>query len=155
MVGDSLSLGTGLGDLFALGTALSLAAVFTVIRGSGGMNMIPAAALGALFSCLMALPFAGTLVPPPGTLVYLLLMAAVVMPLSFGLIILGPRHVPAPEVALLMLLETVLGPVWVWFGVGEAPTPVTFLGGGIVLGAVALHAAWRLARRSTAPRKPV
>jgi drug/metabolite transporter (DMT)-like permease len=61
--------------------------------------------------------------------------------------------VPAPEVALLMLLETVLGPLWVWLGVGEEPPPATFLGGAIVLGAVALHAAWRLSRRR-APAAP-
>ena len=152
VMGDSLSAGTGPGDLSALVTALTLAGIFTVIRGSGGLNMIPATALGALISASIALPFAGLsaaalLSPPAESLLYILLMGAVVMPLSFGLITLGPRHVPAPEVALLMLLETVLGPLWVWLGVGEEPPPATFLGGAIVLGAVALHAAWRLSRR--------
>ena len=50
-----------------------------------------------------------------------------------------------------MLLETVLGPLWVWMGVGETPTRATFLGGAVVLSAVALHAAWRLSRRRPAP----
>ena len=158
VVGDSLQAGTVWGDLSALVTATSLAAIFTVIRGSGGLNMIPATALGALISGLTALPFAGLplaglLVPPGDSWIYVLLMGALVMPLSFGLITLGPRHVPAAEVALLMLLETVLGPLWVWLGVGETPSRATFIGGAVVLGAVALHAAWRLTRRrSAAPR---
>ena len=86
------------------------------------------------------------------SLIYLVIMSAIVMPLSFGLITLGPRHVPAAEVALLMLLETVLGPLWVWMGIGETPTRATFIGGAVVLGAVGLHAAWRLLRRRRASR---
>jgi drug/metabolite transporter (DMT)-like permease len=147
VVGDSLGAGRLFGDLCALVTAISLAAIFTVIRGSGGLNMIPATALGALLSALAALPFSDALIVDPQSMIYLLINGAVIMPVSFGLITLGPRHVPAPEVALLMLLETVLGPLWVWLGVGETPTTATFIGGAVVLSAVALHAAWRLLRR--------
>jgi drug/metabolite transporter (DMT)-like permease len=147
VVGEGLGAGELFGNLCALVTAVSLAAIFTIIRGSGGLNMIPATALGALVSALIALPLAGPLVVDAESMVYMVVMGALVMPLSFGLITLGPRHVPAPEVALLMLLETVLGPLWVWMGVGETPAPATFLGGAVVLSAVALHAAWRLLRR--------
>jgi drug/metabolite transporter (DMT)-like permease len=151
VVADSLGAGRLFGDFCALVTAVSLAAIFTIIRGSGGLNMIPATALGALLSALIALPFSGALLAEGASLVYLVINGALIMPLSFGLITLGPRHVPAPEVALLMLLETVLGPLWVWMGVGETPTRATFLGGAVVLSAVALHAAWRLLRRRPAP----
>jgi drug/metabolite transporter, DME family len=48
--------------------------------------------------------------------------------------------VPAAELTLLSLTEVVLGPIWVWLGVGEVPSPLTLAGGAIVLGAVAYQA---------------
>ncbi len=48
----------------------------------------------------------------------------------------GSRHLPAAELALLALTEVVLGPVWVWLGIGETPSLATLLGGAIVLGAI-------------------
>lgn len=147
VVGGGFGQGTLTGDLFALLTALSLATTFTVLRRSRAHNMVPATALGALLTAIAVAPFAD-----PGSLSgerlgLMLLLGLVVLPIAFGLITLGPRSVPAPEVALLMLLETVLGPFWVWLGIGETPTTATFVGGAVVLAAVALHAAWRLARR--------
>ena len=66
------------------------------------------------------------------------------MPLSFGLITLGPRTIPAPEVALLLLLETVLGPIWVWLVIDEKPSEMTLVGGCVVISAVMLQSIWRL-----------
>ena len=59
---------------------------------------------------------------------------------GFVLITLGARYLPAAEVALLSLAETVLAPVWVWLGVGEVPTVLTLAGGAIVLSAVVAQA---------------
>jgi len=50
---------------------------------------------------------------------------------------IGSRHVPAAELALLSLTEVILAPVWVWIGVGEVPSLLTLVGGGIVLAAIA------------------
>ena len=58
----------------------------------------------------------------------------------------------AAEVGLLSLLETTLGPIWVWIGVGERPTDVALLGGVFVIGALALNGLYGLTRaRATAP----
>ncbi|MEQ8603412.1 MAG: DMT family transporter [Marivibrio sp.] len=147
VVGGGFSAGTSVGDLFALLTAFSLAGTFTVIRKSKARNMVPATALGGFLTMIAMIPLAD-----PGSLEgmrlgMMLLLGLVVLPIAFGLITLGPRTVPAPEVALLMLLETVLGPFWVWLAIGEAPGLPTYIGGAVVLGAVALHAVWRLSRR--------
>ena len=61
---------------------------------------------------------------------------------------------PAPEVALLLLLETVLGPLWVWLGIDEVPSPAAFLGGGIVVCTLVLHSIWRLRRPTPPPGHP-
>ncbi|NJN06071.1 MAG: EamA family transporter, partial [Rhodobacteraceae bacterium] len=72
-------------------------------------------------------------------LALLLVLGLVIMPVSFGLITAGPRYLPAAEVGLLMLLETVLGPLWVWLVIGETPASGTFLGGAIVLTTLVVH----------------
>ena len=59
---------------------------------------------------------------------------------GFVLITLGARYLPAAEVALLSLAETVLAPIWVWLGVGEVPTLLTLAGGVIVISAVVAQA---------------
>ncbi|MEE9595187.1 MAG: DMT family transporter, partial [Acidiferrobacterales bacterium] len=66
-----------------------------------------------------------------------------------GLILftIGSRYVPAAELALLSLTEVVLGPLWVWIGVGEVPSLWTFLGGVIVLAAVTGRALLEVRRR--------
>jgi drug/metabolite transporter (DMT)-like permease len=60
---------------------------------------------------------------------------------------IGSRHIPAGELTLLSLTEVVLGPVWVWLGVGEVPTLYTMVGGLIVLGAISAQALSGVRRR--------
>ena len=61
------------------------------------------------------------------------------MPVAFGLIATGPRYIPAAEVALLLLLETVLGAFAVWVAVGEVPSLATMVGGVVLIAVLAAH----------------
>ena len=71
---------------------------------------------------------------------------------SFFSLSSASRYTQAANVSLLMLLETVLGPLWVWLGLGEAPTPRMLAGGAIVIVSLALYILTpRLLRR--APRR--
>ena len=81
---------------------------------------------------------------------YLAVMGLLVLPLGSALIFIGPQYVPAPEVGLLLLLETVLGPLWVWLALAEAPGPRSLVGGAIVVGALLVNTLWamRQGRRS-------
>ena len=146
VVGDGLRAGTSLGDLLALITAIALAVSFIIIRHNKHVNMIPATAVGALISAIIAIPFAEPVQFEGARLGLMLLLGLVIMPLSFGLITLGPRTIPAPEVALLLLLETVLGPIWVWLVIDEKPSEMTLIGGCVVISAVTLQSVWRLRR---------
>jgi drug/metabolite transporter (DMT)-like permease len=141
------SLGTGAlwGDLAALGVAIAMGGNFTVVRHARAVNMIPAMALSGLIVALAAAPIApADVVLGDAQLVYMLAMGLFVVPVSFALITLGPRYLPAAEVSLLMLLETVLGPLWVWLAIGEAPGPLGFLGGSVVVATLAAHSALAL-----------
>jgi len=71
-------------------------------------------------------------------------MGLYVVPLGTGLMYLGPRYIPAAEVGLLMLLESILGPIWVWLVFAENPGVHTLLGGLIILSTLALNTVWAL-----------
>lgn len=73
------------------------------------------------------------------------------MPVGFGLISTGPRYIPATEVAPVLLLETVLGALFVWMAVGEAPTLATVVGGVILVVVLAAHSVATLRSREEHP----
>ena len=131
----STSIGHGRldGDLSALATMLLLALLFTLLRRAKDRDMLPAVAASGLGTMLIALTMADTVIPPAADWLWLALVALFVSPVSFALISIGPRYLPAPEVGLLMLLETALGPLWVWLVLAERPDTLTLAGGGILL----------------------
>ena len=141
--------GALIGDLCAIGAALFFSGHLTTLRYAKHLNMVPSVALAGLFTALAVLPLAAPLSVSLRDLVLLTVMGFVMLPLALGLIALGPRLIPAPEVGLLILLESVLGPFWVWLVIGEVPAVQTFYGGVLVLGTLAVHTAYVL-RRETA-----
>ncbi len=136
--------GRVIGNVAALLTALVLGASFVLARRYRERNVIPAMALSGLISALLVLPLASPFSVAASDVAALAAMGLVVLPLSFGLIFIGPRYIPAPEVSLVLLLEAVLGPYWVWLALGEAPGGRTLVGGTIVLATLAVHSAMRL-----------
>lgn len=134
------SLGSGSigGDLAALGGALSLAAVFTAIRAGRAVNMIPAIVLGTSFTATVAW-LLGAQVPGPAGAPLLVVQGGLMMPAAAIFLATAPRHLPAPEVTLIVRLEMVLGPLWVWLVIGEAPTVTAAIGGAVILTALAAH----------------
>jgi drug/metabolite transporter (DMT)-like permease len=146
---EGLGRGAFLGDLAALGVAVTLGANFTILRHARAVNMIPAMALSGFLVGLVASLFAVPVALSDGQLGYMLVMGLVVVPLSFALITLGPRYLPAPEVSLLLLLETVLGPFWVWLVIGERPGPLALAGGAVVVATLAAHSALALRRQAS------
>ena len=78
--------------------------------------------------------------PPAADFVWLALNGVIVVPIAMGLITYGPKLISVPEVSLIMLLEAVLGPLWVWLVLAETPAGQTFAGGAIVITAVLVNA---------------
>jgi drug/metabolite transporter (DMT)-like permease len=68
-----------------------------------------------------------------GTVWAVLVSALLILPLSFFALNEASRHTAAANVSLLLLLETVLAPLWVWLGTGEAPSPRMMAGGAVVV----------------------
>ena len=78
------------------------------------------------------------------------LSGAVILPGAAGLLMLGPRYLPAPEVSMITLLEVILGPLLVWVVIGENPGQMTLIGGAVIIVTVTLHTLRRITQ-STSP----
>ena len=139
MVSGSLGRGSLWGDLAGLGTAAGLGGCFVVIGRHRDRSMVPAMGLGGLVAAAIALPWASPLDATASDYRYLAISGLLVLPLGFGLLAVAPRFIPGPEVALITLLETVLGPFWVWLVLGEVPVPAAVVGGVVVIGALAFN----------------
>ena len=129
-----LDLTTLIGAGLGLGVAFSLAMNFTIIRKDTDVPFVLAIAVGAIVAAGLAAIFATTLAwPPLPQMAAIALTGIFILPLSFVTLSYAARFVPSSTVSLIMLLETVLGPLWVWWGIGEAPSAMMLIGGGIVL----------------------
>lgn len=111
-----------------------------VLRASAAkLDLVPAVMLGGALSCLVALPFALPFAASPRDLLLLAFLGFFQLGLPCMLLVVASRTLPAPEIALLGLLEVVLGPLWAWIGVGEAPAAATLAGGSVVLAALVVN----------------
>ncbi len=131
--------GTLIGDLAAVGTAACIASTFVVMRRERNVNMIPAMVLSGVLSALVALALAAPLVVQAQSMNLIVLLCLCILPVAYALITLGPRYLPAPEVSLILLLETVLGPFWVWLVLDEQPSWQAIVGGGILVSTLFVH----------------
>jgi drug/metabolite transporter (DMT)-like permease len=141
----SLSAGSVTGDLLALVTASLMAANFVIIRRYKEVSMIPAVVLSGVLTTLFAAFTAEPLSVGASDILLLSIMGSVVMPIPLALMTVAPKLIPAAEVSLIMLLETFLGPLWVWLFIGQKPVGETVVGGGLLVVTLIAHAlvGWR------------
>jgi drug/metabolite transporter (DMT)-like permease len=131
---------SALGQLLSFLMSVSFAGVIVLTRHHRDVSMAPATCISQLLVFVLAAPFAG--VTHVGTLDVSLLATLGICQIGLGFVFLtiGGRLIPAGEVALITLLEIVLGPLWVWLALSERPGAATFVGGIVVLGAVLVQA---------------
>ncbi|MFC7088494.1 DMT family transporter [Halomonas salifodinae] len=157
IVADEAGAGSLLGNGFALLAALSLAANFTLCRTRPGIDMSPMLTLSGLLVALAAALYGiagdGLAWPPAERLGLLLLLCLGLLPLGFTLIQRGPLYLPAAEVGLLMLLEVVVGSLWLWWLLAERPSSSALAGGALVLGTLGLKGACDLRRERRLRRR--
>jgi drug/metabolite transporter (DMT)-like permease len=130
---------TGLALSFTM--TLSFAAAIVATRHHREVSMAPATCLSQLLVLACAAPFASPSTIGARDLVLLGTLGVAQIGLGFVLLTIGARLIPAGEVALITLLEIVLGPLWVWVALSQHPSTATLVGGAVVIGAVLLESA--------------
>ena len=144
------------GDLLAFTVALAFAIATVLLRRNRHVPMLPAAALAAALASLVAATSARPGSADAGDLLLLALFGSGQLGLGMILFTAGARRIPVAEAALIAVLESVLGPVWVWLAIGENPGLPSLVGGAIVLATLAGHtlADLRAETRGPNPREP-
>lgn len=155
MVREGLALGAAAGNIAALVSALGFAAFTITLRWGRLEDMMPAVVLGGLFSMLVAalvlLMQGGSLAVLPRDGAIAIGMGAFQLATGMALYTLGSRVIPAADLTLLSMVEVLLAPIWVWLIMGETASVGTFLGGAVLMAAVAGNALSGMRRKPVAP----
>jgi drug/metabolite transporter (DMT)-like permease len=113
--------------------------VITLRAVAAELDLRGAVMLGGALSCLIALPFALPFHATEKDIALLAFLGVFQLGLPCVLLVMASRVLLAPEIALIGLLEVVLGPLWAWLGAGEVPARSTLIGGGIILAALIVN----------------
>ena len=141
---DSLKLGSFYGDILGFITAVGLAVGAVTIRSAKKKNLVPAAVVGKLFVAIFAMFFIESYVLADRDLIIVPLMCVMCVAIPFVMVTIAPRFIPAEEVNLFFLLETIIGPFWVWMVIKEQPSIETIQGGLIIILTIATHSYFKL-----------
>ena len=144
---DSLDAGDLLGNFLGLVCATGLAVGAVIIRSAKKISLVPSAMMGKLMVALIALLFANQLKLEGNDTLIVPLMCIMCVAIPFVLVTLAPRYITAAEVNLFFLLETILGPLWVWFVIKEQPSLETIIGGVVIVVTIAIHSILALKKK--------
>jgi len=136
---DSLDAGDLLGNALGLLTAMGLAIGAVIIRSVKKIDLVPSAMFGKLLVALIAYYFADNLILKDNDIIIVPLMCVMCVAIPFVLVTMAPRYITAAEVNLFFLLETIFGPLWVWFVIKESPSIETIAGGVVIIITIAIH----------------
>ena len=141
---DSIKLGNFFGDILGFVAAMGLAVGAVIIRSAKKLNLIPSAVVGKLIIALFAMFFVKDYSLNNNDIYIVPLMCVMCVAIPFVLVTIAPRFITAAEVNLFFLLETIIGPIWVWLIIKEQPTPETIVGGAIIVLTIATHSFLKL-----------
>ena len=136
MVGDSLSTGSFFGNLVALAIPINFAILVMIIRKNSNLDMVPAIFYSGIFSCIYGFILSESFLFTSHDIFMGFLLGVPQLALGFICITIGSRTTASATIGLLMLSETVCGPIWVWLFLNEIPPLSVFIGGVIIIIAI-------------------
>ena len=155
MVFNGINIGSGFGNLMALATALCFAGYAVVVRYRRRVEMLPTLLIGSALIIAVSLPASGgDLTLPLHDILLCLFWGDCLSGFVNWTFIVASRHLAAAEVTLLMLIEFALGPIWVWWFVGETPNGWTLIGGSVIITSVAVRAILELINKQRPEQTP-
>jgi drug/metabolite transporter (DMT)-like permease len=131
--------GTLHGDALATVSVIAFSGAIVIMRRNPGIPSLAASVLAVLLSTIVAIPFLAEFAVPTQDLPMLAAFGIVNSALGILFFLIGAKHLPAIQTALITALETPLAPFWVWLAFGVVPGLLTVVGGAIVVGAVVWH----------------
>ena len=141
---DSIEMGNFYGDLFGIITAFGLACNAVIARFAKDRDLVPSAVIGKLCVAIFAFLFVDSFSLVGKDLIIVPLMCVMCVAIPFVLVTIAPRFIPAEEVNLFFLLETIIGPFWVWMVIKEQPSIETIQGGLVIILTIAIHSYLKL-----------
>ena len=141
---DSIEMGNFYGDLFGIITAFGLACNAVIARFAKNRDLVPSAVIGKLCVAIFAFFFVDSFSLVGTDLIIVPVMCVMCVAIPFVLVTIAPRFIPAEEVNLFFLLETIIGPFWVWMVIREQPSIETILGGTVIILTIAIHSFLKL-----------
>ena len=138
MIGDSLGTGSLKGNLAALTIPINFSVLVLIIRKYPKVDMIPAIFYAGILSCLYGLFLLEDMVISTKDIWLSFLLGVPQLAFGFIFITIGSRTTPAVMVGLLMLMESIFAPIWVWLFFNEIPPVSVLIGGIIILSAVVM-----------------
>ena len=139
MVGNSLSPGELSGNLAAFTMPITFAVLIMIVRKFPSVDMVPAQFVAGISSCLIGLSLSPTIMISPHDIFLGFLAGFFQIGFGFIFITIGARTTPSAMVGIIMLSESVLGPIWAFLFVSEIPSLYGLIGGAIILFAVLLQ----------------
>jgi drug/metabolite transporter (DMT)-like permease len=135
--------GTVFGNVMGLFVPVAAGLNFAWMRKHKNISRLGAVIIGgfaaAIVSFVFASPFASPFTIPLKSFFFLALLGLIAVPFAQLFLSIGTRYLPASQVALMMMLETVLGPIFVWLFIGEIPPVKTFFGGTLIIAGVTIN----------------
>ena len=138
MVGDSISTGSLFGNLVALVIPINFAIYVMIIRKNSNLDMVPAMLYSGIFSLIYGAILSKSFEFTSHDLFMGFLLGVPQLALGFICITIGSRTTASATVGLLMLMETLCGPLWVWLFLNEIPPISVFIGGAVIISAIIL-----------------
>ena len=138
MVGDSISTGSLFGNLVALVIPINFAIYVMIIRKNSNLDMVPAMLYSGIFSLIYGAILSRSFEFSSHDLFMGFLLGVPQLALGFICITIGSRTTASATVGLLMLMETLCGPLWVWLFLSEIPPISVFIGGAVIISAIIL-----------------
>ena len=139
MFTDGLLEGRWAGNVAALGVVASFVVFLLIIRGKRNTDMLPATCLSGVVMAGVAVFFIDSFAISNHDLTIAVIMGCLQFGVGFWCFTVASRYIMASEVALFSLTESILGPIWVWIGVGEKPSWLTLVGSAVVLVSVVAY----------------
>lgn len=140
VVGNGIAAGEETGLVFAALACLGYAGALVGLRAGRRRDMMPALCLSGLVACVVSLFMAGGLAIGANDLLISILLGTVQIGAQYILLTIAARFITARDIALVMILEVILAPLWVWMLVGETVPLMVLYGGAMVIAALVMNA---------------